>query len=377
MARESTETLRVPLSRADVGDAEAEAAAAVIRSQWLGPGSEVAAFGVDLATYLGVEPDRVLTTTSCTAALHLALVALNLEPASIVGCPTLTYAATYQAVVQAGHVPLPLDIDRATGNIDESSLQVASQHRASAVIAVHYGGSVHGMGAVRYAAAELGLAVVHDAAHSFGSHWDGDATQPRVGATDDIVCFSFGPQKPLSCGQGGAVCAPPEVVGHLATVANLGLVGGSTMDGYRVVAPGWRYGLSDVAAAIGRAQLRGFAARAQRRREIWDRYRAAVPGAVGVMLWGTAEGTVPYLAPLVVRENRDGLRRFLAARGIESSVHFPLAHRQGVCGSLSDERFPGAVAMVERLLSLPLFATLTDTQVDEVCDALQDYAEVM
>lgn len=373
----------VPFSRPVMAPEAASAVARVLRSGWVTTGPECAAFEDELAAWLGVR--NAITVSSCTAAIELSLRGLHLDPGSRVLVPAITFCGAVETVVHAGLVPVVADVEPSTGQVSERTCAEAT-HRVGgvqALLALHYAGEP---AAVPELAAASGVDldhVVEDAAHALGTR----TADGFVGRTSRATCFSFYATKNLPIGEGGMVTTEDD---DLAAWLRTARLHGMTSDAWRRYLPGgsWRYSvlepglkanLSDVHAAIGRAQLRHLDGWQARRRQIADRYRAAlldVPGigvpeepAVGSHAWHL------YVVRVAAGfgMHRDDVSRLLAERQIGTSVHFiPLHHmpRYRAVASLPPAGLPGADAVFEEILSLPLHQGLTDAEVDTVVDAL-------
>ena len=205
------------LSRSIVGEAEAAAVSRVItQSGYLGMGDEVRLFEEEVAAYLGVPSERVMAVNTGTAALHLAMESA-LEPGSEVLIPSLTFVASFQAALDAGCVPVPCDIDPATGLLDLADAAKRITPATRAVMPVHYAGNPALLDTVYDFAAAHSLRVIEDAAHAFGSVHAGR----KVGSFGDIVCFSFDGIKNITCGEGGAVITADQTAAQRVRDARL------------------------------------------------------------------------------------------------------------------------------------------------------------
>jgi len=362
-------TARLPLARPDTGAAEAEAVAAVLASGWLGRGEQTERFERAVAERTGA--DHAVAVATGTAALHVAVMALGLGPGDEVIVPSLTYAATHQAIAATGARPVFADIDPDTWCLDPVHAATRVGPATRAIMTVHYGGDAAGRPAVAELANRHGLSLVEDAAHAFGSIAGPSASSPRVGGTGNPVCFSFDPIKALTCGQGGAITTDdPDLARRAGELSDLGLAGGKRRRDQIVLGPGLRYAMSDLNAAIGLAQLEGFDDRVRRRRELWRRYAAALSTIDGVVLPRHDPALlVPFLfAVRVLDGRREHVRATLDAAGIESGVRYPPGHRQPYFTQFvgPDLRLPVTDVVSDQLLSLPFFVGMSDTDVDRV-----------
>jgi dTDP-4-amino-4,6-dideoxygalactose transaminase len=260
-------TRTVPFFRPDIREDEVQEVVATLRSGWLTTGPRVARFERELAHAVGAP--HAVALNSCTAALHLAVEALGLKPGQGVLVPTMTFAATAEVVRYLGGIPVLVDCDPVTGNMDmvDARRRLASSTLPIVgIMPVHVGGLMMDIGVVRQVARDHGLWVVEDAAHALPAAWrpSADAAWQRCGeATADVTCFSFYANKTLTTGEGGMVTTADAALADRMRLMSLhGLshdawgryTKGGSWD-YRILAPGFKYNLTDVAAAIGIHQL--------------------------------------------------------------------------------------------------------------------------
>ncbi|MEA2463887.1 MAG: hypothetical protein QOJ98_1634, partial [Acidobacteriota bacterium] len=267
----------VPFFRPEIGEAEIDEVVATMRSGWLTTGPKVKRFEEELAQFVGA--GHAIALNSCTAALHLAVEALQVRPGDVVLVPTMTFAATAEVVRYLGAYPLLVDCDPATLNIDFADAErKMAELRAGrfadlpkdapvvGVIPVHVGGYMVAVDEMKAFAAKHGLWLIEDAAHALPASWRADSSSEWIRCgndTADITCFSFYANKTLTTGEGGmATAGSPELANRMRLMSLHGLsldawaryTGGKTWD-YKIVAPGFKYNLTDVAASIGIHQL--------------------------------------------------------------------------------------------------------------------------
>lgn len=373
----------VPFSRPVMAPEAAPAVARVLRSGWVTTGPECAAFEDEMAAWLGAR--NAVTVSSCTAAIELSLRGLHLAAGSRVLVPAITFCGAVEAVVHAGLVPVVADVEPDTGQVSartcaDAAREVGGVH---AMLALHYAGEPAPVPELAEAAGVDLDHVVEDAAHALGTRTAGGF----VGRTSRATCFSFYATKNLPVGEGGMVTTEDD---ELAAWLRSARLHGMTSDAWRRYLPGgsWRYSvvepglkanLSDVHAAIGRAQLRHLDEWQERRRQIVARYQAALQDVPGLGLpQEPADGSHAWHLYVVRVQSgygmhRDGVSRLLAERQIGTSVHFiPLHHmpRYRIATCLPSSGLPGADAVFEEILSLPLHQGLTDAEVDTVAEAL-------
>lgn len=372
----SSEAAPIPAHRPCLGQAESLAVAAVFESRWLGSGATTRAFEDALREQLCTR--HVLAVSSGTAALHLALDALELPPGSQVLVPSLTFVATIQAVVAAGLRPVFCEVDAATLSIDVADARRRVTPEARAILPVHFGGASCDMPGLTALAREHGLRVVEDAAHAFGSR---DGTR-MVGTCGDAGCFSFDPIKNITCGEGGAVATDSDLLARrIGARRNLGMASDAWSreahagaGAYEVRTHGYRYHLSNVNAAVGLAQLARAPSFRARKQAIVARYDEAFRGLDGLVpLTRPSPHVFPFTYVVRVPDGRrDGLRAHLRACGIGSLVEYVPNHLQPAFA-----RFRAALPATERLygeiVSLPLYVELADRDQDRVIAEVTRY----
>ncbi len=328
-----------------------------------GHGPESDAFERELAAYLGV--DDVVAVATGTTALHLALLVAGVGPGDEVVVPSMTFCASIQAILATGARPRFVDIDPRTLCVTAEHIRAAVTSATRAVMPVLYGGRAVDLGPIRDQLTERGIAVVEDAAHAFGSVHG----ERFVGATGDLTCFSFDAIKALTCGDGGAIV--PRTATEAAQLRESRLLGMTAAReeraqtvSYQVKAPGFRYHLSTLHAAIGRVQLAHFQPVADRRQQLWRRYAAALTDTRGVVVVDLdVANTVPFNCVIrVPADVRDAVHARLHAAGIQAGVHYPPNHLQPAFARWSCE-MPATEAVAGEILSLPFHPDLTDDDI--------------
>ncbi len=348
---------------AERATATEEALLRVARSGRYVLGEEVATFEHDFARLCGVS--HAIGVGNGTDALALILRAAGIGPGDEVVVPAQTAPATWIAVTIVGAEPVGVDVDPVNGMVDVAAVQAGVGERTRAVIAVHLFGRLADIGALRAVCGQRGLLLIEDAAHAAGvSEGEGPA-----GSLADAAAFSFYPTKTLGgIGDGGAVVT--DDAGLADAVRRLRSYGWSEWQG-QIESPGVNSRLDELQAAVLRARLAELPAVHARLRELGTRYREALGALGGVALPPLpASGEEPPWHQFVLRcSRRDELRRALGERGIGTAVHYepiPPALRVFGCG----ERFPVALDLAARSLSLPFDSWLTDAQVSEVCEGV-------
>ncbi|ABW15632.1 DegT/DnrJ/EryC1/StrS aminotransferase [Parafrankia sp. EAN1pec] len=347
---------------------ETDALTAVLLSGQYTHGPETEAFETELAAFLGV-PDVVCVATG-TAALHLGLLAAGVGPGHEVIVPSLTFAASVQAIRATGATPRFVDIDPATLCIRDDHIRAALTPATKAVMPVLYGGRAVPLPGIRAELDRRDVAVVEDAAHAFGSRQDG----VRVGAAGALTCFSFDPIKNITCGDGGAVIPrTPAEADQLRTLRLLGITATpsdrATVTTYIVEGPGFRTHLSALNAAVGRVQLAHFAEIAKRRIGLWHAYNDALAGVGGVTVVDVdILNTVPFHFVVQIPD-RDRVFHRLRAAGIGVGAPYPPNHLQPAFTPWRTP-LPATEQAAARILSLPFHPALTPGDVQHVTDLL-------
>jgi len=365
-----------------IGAAERAEVLACIDSGWLGSGPRVAELERRLGAYL--EAPSAVAVSSCTAALHLALRVLDLPPGSEVITTAMTFCATANAIVHAGCEPVFADCDRATLNLDPDDVRRKLTPRTRAIIPVHFAGRPCDMGALMQIAGEHGLAVVEDAAHALEATVGGR----HCGTFGDFGCFSFYVTKSLTTVEGGLVVArQPRAAARIKTLALHGMSadawrrhGDEGFVHYEVEEPGWKYNLTDLAAAIGLHQLESVEARWRRRQEIWRFYERELAGMPVHLPAPPAPGTrhALHLFTCLVddtrtRVTRDEVLARLHALRIGAGVHYRAVHEHPFYRRSYGARtgtLPNAEWVSARTFSLPLIAGMSDGDAADVVRAL-------
>jgi dTDP-4-amino-4,6-dideoxygalactose transaminase len=378
---------QVPFCRTEITPEAQQAAVRVLASGWVTMGAESIAFEQEFGAW--VDAPHTVAVSSCTAAIQLALTGLGLPPGAPVLTPTLTFCGAVQAIVHAGLRPVLVDTDEATLTVSAEGVAKAARHGAAAMVIQHMAGYPVDGAELAEAAGIPDGNVVEDAAHGLGATVGG---RP-VGSFSRAGCFSFYATKNLPIGEGGAITTTD---GDLAERWRRMRLHGMSGDAWRRYhrSGTWRYtveeagmkaNFTDLQAAIGREQLRRLPAWQQRRAAIAARYDAQLAGLEGLELpprpAADAHAWHLYIVRIHPRPfgiDRDTAAERLAEAGIGTSVHFIPVHHLPyfrnllgleACGELSaaDQIFP-------RLLSLPMFPGLTDSDVDRVCEALTGLA---
>jgi dTDP-4-amino-4,6-dideoxygalactose transaminase len=374
----------IPFSRTEI-TVEAQAAVVrVLKSGWVTTGPETLVFEKEFAAWVGAA--EAIAVSSATAAIELALLALELPRGAPVLTPTLTFCSAVHAIVHAGLRPVLIDVDEDTLTVSREGVAAAARAGAAAMVVQHMAGYPVDPGPLAEAAGLTTDLIIEDAAHGLGATVGG---RP-VGCLTRAACFSFYATKNLPIGEGGAITtADPQLAARVARMRMHGM----SRDAWRRYGPGgtWRYSVediglkanfTDVQAAIGRAQLR--------RLDGWQRRRAEIASLYDALL-DAIPGVTPPPRPLTDRHgwhlyvvrigsefgiSRDEAVEALAERGIGTSVHFiPVHHHpyfRGLLGQEVCDQLPVADRIFPELLSLPFHPGLQDHQIERVGAALAD-----
>jgi len=383
--QDSKPVSRVPFTRTEICDEARVAVQRVLASGWVTSGQEVVEFEREFAEHVGSR--RAIAVSSCTAALELALRALRLPLGSRVLMSTITFCGAASAIVHSGLQPVLADVDPITAM--PSPATVAAAARAvggvQAMVVVHLGGLPTQVQELAQAAGIALDHVVEDAAHALGTV----VGEQVVGTISRATCFSFYATKNLAIGEGGMLTTDDD---ELADAVGRARLHGMSTDAWRRYLPGggWRYdveddglkaNMTDVQAAIGRAQLRRFESTQARRAEtaaLYDSLIVDIPGLT-LPLRPMSGRHAWHLYAVRVRPNfgvgRDDLIAALSERGIGTSVHFIPIHRLTWYSQICLQApggFPGAESVFEETLSLPMDHVMTDEDVVTVCTALAE-----
>ncbi|GAA4379587.1 DegT/DnrJ/EryC1/StrS aminotransferase family protein [Nocardioides caricicola] len=372
----------VPFALPDIGEPEIDAVAAALRSGWLSSGPRVKEFEAAFAARLAADITAV-SVNSATAGLHLALEGIGIGPGDEVLVPTWTFTATAEVVRYLGGVPVLVDCDRATLNLDLAAAAAKVTARTRAIIPVHFAGLPVDPPGLAELAQEHGLEVVEDAAHAFPASAAGQ--EVGTGASRATV-FSFYATKTMTTGEGGMVVTRDAELAQRIRTMRLHGINRDAFDRYRssvpawhydVVAPGFKYNLTDPAAAMGLVQLGRAQAMRDRRAAIAAMYdEMFAPTGLELPAHGPA-GTEHswHLYPVRLPDGmgRDRFIEGMGARGIGTSVHFIPLHLQPYWrdfGGHQPQDFPVATAEFARVVSLPIFSAMTARQIERVIQAV-------
>ena len=373
----------LPFSPPLIGEEEIAEVVDTLRSSWITTGPKTRRFETEFAAH--VQAPGALALSSCTAALHTALVTLGIGPGDEVVTTPMTFAASANVIEHVGARPVLADVEPDTLNLDPARVAAAITPRTRAILPVHYAGHPVDLDALGLLAERHRLALIEDAAHALPAAYKGR----RIGSGTNPVAFSFYATKNLTTAEGGMLTGDPDFLARARIVGLHGMSreawkryekGGSWY--YEVVLPGFKYNMTDIQAALGVWQLRKLERHQARRRAVVALYDAAFAGEPALELPVTRPEVehawhlyVLRLRPEALRIDRDRFITALAERNIGASVHFIPIHlhpyyrdRYGY----APDAFPVAHANYRRMLSLPLSPRLSDQDVADVIEAVRD-----
>ncbi|PYJ87295.1 MAG: UDP-4-amino-4,6-dideoxy-N-acetyl-beta-L-altrosamine transaminase [Verrucomicrobia bacterium] len=386
----------IPFYKPSIGEPEINEVVDCLRTGWLTTGPKTKQFETEFARY--IQHTHAVAVNSCTAALHLALEAVGLKAGQTVVVPTMTFAATAEVVRYFNATPLLVDCRAADLNLDVADAArrieaaLARGEEVTAIIPVHYGGQIGDAAGVTALAERYGLKIIEDAAHCCPAYYRDQEGAPwkSVGSAAEITCFSFYANKTITTGEGGMACTESQE--HADRMRIMSLHGISrdawkryTAEGswcYEIIAPGYKYNLTDIAAAIGLHQLRK-ADRLHEKRAQWARLYSEYLSEVDELILpkempNRIHSWHLYSVRLrldLLNVDRAAVISKMKSAGIGTSVHWMPLHmhpyyREMLGCQQSD--YPCAAAIYPELVSLPLYPDMTPEQVEYVCRTLKE-----
>lgn len=386
----------IPFYRPSIEQAEIDEVVDTLKNGWLTTGPKTKQFETEFARY--IQQKHAIALNSCTAALHLALEAIGLQQGQSVIVPTMTFAATAEIVRYFNAKPILVDCRPSDFNLDpvdaETKIVAALDRgeRVTAILPVHYGGQIGDMTAVLRLASRYGLQVIEDAAHCCPAYYRADASSPwkSVGAEAAVSCYSFYANKAITTGEGGMACTQNDSYAERMRIMSLHGISRDawkrfTAEGswyYEIIAPGFKYNLTDIAAAIGLHQVRK-ADRLHRQRAHWAAYYTEHLGDIEELILPHEEANRIHSWHLyAVRLKLDRLKidraqciTELKQRGIGTSVHWMPLHMHPYYRETYGYRpadLPNAAALYPEMISLPLYPDLTEADAQYVCATLKE-----
>ena len=354
-----------------------------LKSGWLGTGPKVHKFEEMFKDYKGIK--YAMALNSCTAALHLSMLALGIKPGDEVIVPTMTFAATANVVIHSGGIPVFTDCEKDTMNIDPKGIERKITPKTKAVIPVHFAGRPCNMDAIMDIAKKHNLKIIEDCAHAIETEYHGK----KAGTFGDIGCFSFYVTKNIVTGEGGMAITDNEDYANMIKI--MGLHGmskdawkrfsDSGYKHYQVLYAGYKYNMMDIQAAIGIHQLPRVDKYWERRHEIWNRYNEAfqdlpifTPAPIET---NTRHAYHLYTLLLDINKvniTRDEFLNEMTKKNIGVGVHYIALHLNSYYQKnfgYKQSDFPNAEWISDRTVSLPLSAKLTDEDMEDVIEAVR------
>ncbi|MEP6515121.1 DegT/DnrJ/EryC1/StrS family aminotransferase [Microcoleus vaginatus] len=361
-----------------IEDAEIQEVVSTMKTGWLGTGPKVMSFQDEFNAYKGSQ--YAVAVNSCTAALHLSLLAASLQPGDEVITTPMTFCATVNAIIHAGATPVLADVDPVTMNIDPAQVEAKITSKTKAILPVHFAGRPCDMDALCEIVSRHNLKLIEDCAHAIETEYKGR----KAGTFGDFGCFSFYVTKNITTGEGGMILvASKEDTDRLNILALHGMskdawkrFGDSGYKHYQVVGVGFKYNMMDLQAAIGIHQMKRVTPYWQRREQIWQRYNEAFADLPITLPANPEPDTIHayHLYTILVDEAKAGISRdeFLNAINAENigvGVHYMSMPEHPIYQEMfgwQPEDYPNSAYIGRHTVSLPISAKLTDADVEDV-----------
>jgi dTDP-4-amino-4,6-dideoxygalactose transaminase/nucleoside-diphosphate-sugar epimerase len=376
----------LPFAQCQLGAAEEAEIIDSMRSGWITTGPKVQKFEQMMAEYIGCK--HAIAVSSCTAALHLSLAALDLGPGDEVITTPITWPATSNVIVHLGARPVFVDVEPDTLNIDPTGIEAKITPRTRAIVPVHMAGQPCDMDAIHAIAGKHGLAVVEDAAHAIGASYKGR----KIGTLSQFTCFSFYPTKNMTTIEGGLIATDDDTAADKMRALAMAGINRDAWKRYskagslhwELIYPGYKYNMTDIQAAVGIHQLPRLDRFNARREQIVRRYHEALAGVPGLSLLADLPERVharhlciAYVEADDFGTDRDGFIRALKAENVGTGVHFISLHLQPWYRDAFDLKradLPNAALVSDRLVSLPLYPKMTNQDVEDAIAAIKKVA---
>ncbi len=354
----------------------------VLESKWLTTGNYAKLFEKEIASFLRAE--HVTAVSSCTAALHVAYLAVGLEPGDEVIVPSFTFCSTINMIVNTGAKPVFCDIDEQSLCLDPKDVARKISPKTKVVLAVHFGGTPADLDAIKKVTQDKNIVIIEDAAHAFTTKYKGK----YIGTHGNISCFSFYATKVLTTGEGGLLTVPTSSMLTTAkTIANHGVpeqkhhrYSKLGNPGYEVIYPGYKYNLSDLHAAVGLSQIDSIEADLKKRSAIASTYQRLLGKNSNLVLplnpaqRGSQHSWHLFTTQVVKSKHRDPLLRHLKQKGIGTSVHFIPNHEQPYYKKMFPKvRLPVTERVGSTILSLPIYPGLKPDALKYIAKAINEF----
>lgn len=370
---------KIPLFDLNFGKEEENALLEVLRSKWISMGEKTTELENIFARKINIE--HALAMTNCSAALHLALAVLDIGPGDEVIVPSLTFVATVNAVKYVGAEPVFADIISTSDlTIDPLDVEKKITDRTKAVVVMHYGGFPCDMDQIMEISSRKGIRVIEDAAHAPAATYKGK----YLGTIGDIGAFSFFSNKNITTGEGGMLVTRDDKLAERAKLMRSH--GMTTMSyerfkghatSYDVIEVGYNYRLDNIRSALGVVQMKKLDQDIERRKKLVKRYHRNLEPIDNLILpfAGKENESTNYVFPVVLAKDcpleREEVRDRLSNEGIQTSVHYPAAHEFSIYEK-NYIKLPVTEYVARREITLPLYYSLTEEQIDQVCNTLKE-----
>jgi len=372
----------IPLFDLNYGREEEEAVLRILRSKWLTMGPETEALECEFAEYFKVK--HAIAVSSCTTALHLANLAVGVKQGTEVICPALTFVATSNSIIYTGGTPVFADIISTDDwTISPHEIEKKINKNTRAIIVMHYGGFACQMNEILNIATTNNIQVIEDAAHAPGSMYK----DRFLGAIGDISCFSFFSNKNISTGEGGMICTNnDDYANYINKIRSHGMTS-ATLDrhhghaySYDVTDLGYNYRIDEIHAALARCQLKKLETGNEHRRLAATHYKDALSKIDKIKIpFGNYCFPANYhIFPILLDKSidRNDLMVFLREKRIQTSIHYPPIHKFSYYRTIMGDQILHNTDFISRHeLTLPMYAGITDAQIDYVVDALINFID--
>lgn len=368
----------IPLFKPSLGEEEIEAVSQVLRSGWIGNGPKTQQFEKEFLKYINGK--NCVATNSASAALHLALLSLNIKKGDEIITPSLTFVATNHPILMVGGIPVFCDVEKDTLCADPEDILKKITKKTKAIIVVHYGGHPVNMAPLLKICKEKNIALIEDCAHGAGSFYN----NIHVGNFGSFGCFSFAAIKNLTTGDGGMIVGKDKKIVEKARTLAWSGISQSTWERskektlkwqYNVTSVGWKYQMNDIAAAIGLIQLKKLEKNNKERKKITEQYNNAFKD----ISWIETPMVKPYATSSyhnyvikVPEKIRDSLSDFLAEKGISTSVHYMPSHYYPMYSKYKTKT-PITNIVWKKILLLPIFPGLIKKDLNYIIDSIIKY----
>lgn len=369
---------KIPLFDLNFDEKEEQAVLETIQSKWISTGPKTAAFEAKFAEMLHVK--HAVTLSNCTVSLHLALKLVGVEADDEVICPSLTFVATVNSIRYVNAIPVFADVTSYEDpTIDPEDIRCKITPKTKAIMVMHYGGFACDMDKIMQIAQEHNLKVIEDACHGPLSEYK----SKKLGTIGDVGCFSFFSNKNISTGEGGMLITNNDdyasrtrlLRSHGMTTMSYERAKGHSTS-YDVIELGYNYRMDDIHSSIGLVQLDKIEADLAKRVEVRKYYLELLKNISGIIVpfRDYTEFSSNYIFPIVLKDGnakkRDKIRNELTEAGIQTSVHYPAVHRFSIYKEYYSE-LPVTDYLVNNLITLPMYSSLTKEQIRYICEALK------